>query len=616
MQRFGFLALGALVVIGIWVLSIHELERPLSAADWTSFRYGMKFDRPQIYVTGPKEPNSPIGRKPSLDPSPYRNVEGYYGAVSCDVEECSDMGVDILRKGGSAVDAAITVALCLGSVNAFSSGIGGGGFMTVRHPNGTALAYDFREIAPAKAHKHMFDQDPILAQVGGLAVAVPGELAGLEQAFGHFTSGKLSWKDLFDPVVDMNRRGFNVSIVLAYAIAMAQETFIHYPDEWEEYYLKDDKDGRLLVGAGDILTRPKYADTLEMIGRNGSSAIFYDPEGPIAPSIAAAAQARGGVLEASDFASYQSRVSVPLRTEFMGREVLVPGNPSSGPALLFALNVLDGFDSSEVSEGHDYDPLETHRLVETMKFMAAQRSRLGDVSDNQVHINRMLSHEWAEEIRKNISDSTTHDWTYYDPFYETPETHGTTHFSVIDKDNMAVSMTTTVNLLFGAQVADPRTGIVLNSEMDDFSVTNTSNWFGLAPSVYNYVEPGKRPLSSTCPAVVTDLETGIPEMIIGAAGGSHITTAVLQAIVRVLRYRLPLLETIAYPRMHHQLLPHKIFFESLVSDEIQEALRQKGHTIEHEEVKTAMNGIVQDPLTGKIQAVSDFWRKGGQAAAY
>ncbi|KAA8917160.1 hypothetical protein TRICI_000684 [Trichomonascus ciferrii] len=555
------------------------------------------------------DPHLPF-RGPSLNPSEDELISVNNGAVASDVPVCSDMGADILRRGGNAVDAAITVALCIGSVNAFSSGIGGGGFMLVRDPNGEGKFLNFREMAPQMAHKHMFDDDPMKAQIGGLAAAIPGELAGLEEAYRMYGSGVFTWGELFDPVVRLNRQGFETSIALQYAVLFANDSFLSHPNEWQPYI----KPGNKLVTEGDIIYRHNYARTLEMVANNGSSAIFYDPEGPIAPHIANAAQARGGVLTAEDFTKFEVEVKDPVQGQFMGREVLTTGNPSSGPALIFGLHVMDGFE--EASSLSDFDPLDTHRIVETMKFMGSQRSCLGDNATNEQQINTILSREWADEVRKNISDNTTHPWTYYNPLYEHNNDHGTAHFSVLDKDGMAVSMTTTVNLNFGAQVADPITGVVLNSEMDDFSLPNTSNWFDLSPSIYNYIEPFKRPLSSMVPTVLSNKQTNRPEMVIGAAGGSRITTAVMQAIIRRIRYDVPMLETIAYPRIHHQLLPDVLYLEDMVAKLTREELSDRGHNITIIEPKTAMNGIYQNPHTGVIHAVSDHWRKQGRAAGY
>ncbi|CAN6604159.1 glutathione hydrolase proenzyme [Trichomonascus vanleenenianus] len=544
-----------------------------------------------------------FARNATMSPSLDQLTIAKQAAVACDVPLCSEMGVDMMKNGGNAMDAALTVALCIGSVNSFSSGIGGGGFMTVRASNGTAAAINFREIAPGLAHKNMFKSDETASQVGGLAVAVPGELAGLFEAHSRF--GKVTWQEAFAPVIDLNRRGFKVNLLIEKVLEVVEEEFVDRPEEWGDFLAEDGSRAKRL---GETITRHKYARTLEIIAQNGSAAVFYDPQGPIAPNLAAASQNRGGILRAEDFAHYSALVQDPLIAEFMGREVITTQNPTSGPALVLGLNILnEGFAGQQT-----FGEIETHRLVETMKWMGSARSQLGDIANK--HIDHIVSPEWARTLRRKISDNHTHEWQYYNPSYESVSTHGTSHFSVVDGDGMAVAMTTTVNLLFGSQICDPVTGIVLNSEMDDFSIPNRSNYFGLKPSIYNYIAPYKRPLSSTVPTIVVNQKTNAVEMVIGAAGGSHITTAVLEAIVRRLLYGLPMLETIAYPRVHHQLLPDEVNIEYGAPKHVVDSLVSRNHSVAIGDPSTAMNGIYIG--LDEIHAVSDYWRKGGSAAGY
>jgi gamma-glutamyltranspeptidase/glutathione hydrolase len=247
-----------------------------------------------------------------------------------------------------------------------------------------------------------------------------------------------------------------------------------------------------------------------------------------------------------------------------------------------------------------------------MKWMASGRSRLGDPFDTINNNELITSEEWVEMVQSNIHDNyTLNHWKDYKPAYEPNEPHGTTHFSVVDDQHNAVSMTSTVNLLFGCLVHDVETDIVLNNEMDDFSIPGRSNAFGVSPSVHNFIKPGKRPLSSTVPTIVVN-ELGKPDLVIGAAGGSRITTAVFQAIVRIYSYGFPLLETLSYPRLHHQLLPNVIEHEIMVGHDILGSLQEKGHETLEQAPKTAMNAIRR--WQGEWHAVSDYWRKRGEAA--
>ncbi|KAF5094268.1 hypothetical protein DV451_005050 [Geotrichum candidum] len=500
-------------------------------------------------------------------------VTAKHGAVACDVPACSTLGTEILKRGGSAVDASITTALCIGSINSFSSGIGGGGFMIVK-PAGdeNATAFNFREKAGRYAHKDMYKSNPLLSKFGGLAVAVPGIIAAVSD------HEHREMREMFD-------------------------------------WLFDEQDLPLTPGARAF--RPNLAHTLDLIARNGSAAVFYDPEGPIAPNLVRTVKSTGGILTLEDFADYDVEVGPAITALFRGREVATAPNPASGPILINGLNVLGGFEKP-MQAPSDFEGVATQRLVETMKWMGAGRSQLGDPVDidNSALIKEILDPKWADMIRTNISDDNTHPWQFYSPAYEGKDPHGTAHFSVLDADGMAVSMTTTVNLLFGSLVVDPVTGIVLNNEMDDFSTPGTRNAFDLEPSIYNYIAPFKRPLSSCVPTVITDLTTQWPEFVIGAAGGSKILTSVFQAIVRKLEYGMPLLDVVRAPRIHHQLLPDVAYLEMLAPETVRNELEKRGHTVKSIAPASTMNGIYINPVSGIIHAVSDYWRKRGQADGY
>lgn len=545
-------------------------------------------------------------------------VTAKHGAVACDVPACSTLGTEILKRGGSAVDASITTALCIGSINSFSSGIGGGGFMIVK-PAGdeNATAFNFREKAGRYAHKDMYKSNPLLSKFGGLAVAVPGEIAGLYEAYTRFSSGRLSWAELVEPVARLNREGFAVEEPLAMAAGIIAAVSDNEHREMREMFdwLFDEQDLPLTPGARAF--RPNLAHTLDLIARNGSAAVFYDPEGPIAPNLVRAVKSTGGILTLEDFADYDVEVGPAITALFRGREVATAPNPASGPILINGLNVLGGFEKP-MQAPSDFEGVATQRLVETMKWMGAGRSQLGDPVDidNSALIKEILDPKWADMIRTNISDDNTHPWQFYSPAYEGKDPHGTAHFSVLDADGMAVSMTTTVNLLFGSLVVDPVTGIVLNNEMDDFSTPGTRNAFDLEPSIYNYIAPFKRPLSSCVPTVITDLTTQWPEFVIGAAGGSKILTSVFQAIVRKLEYGMPLLDVVRAPRIHHQLLPDVAYLEMLAPETVRNELEKRGHTVKSIAPASTMNGIYINPVSGIIHAVSDYWRKRGQADGY
>ncbi|KAI8373067.1 gamma-glutamyltransferase [Radiomyces spectabilis] len=436
-------------------------------------------------------------------------VEGTQGAVAVEAQECSDVGVDILKQGGNAVDAAIASALCIGVINSFATG----GFMLIRAPNGTFEFIDFRETAPAASHKDMFVDDPSLAKYGGMSVGVPGEIRGFELA--HQRHGKLPWETLFQPAIRMAREGFRTT---RYLNEKLQSSLPWIEDEWEWAEIFAPKGS--IAEIDDIIKRPNLAQTLETIAKQGADA-FY--EGPIAQAIVNATRQAGGILTEDDMRNYKALIREPVSTFYHGRKVITGPAPTSGPVLLSMLNVIERYNLA--SKGPT--PVNLHRIIETMKFGAAFRTELGDPqwTHNQDRLDEIISKDWAARVRTNLTDDTTHDPLYYQPKYDHLESPGTMHLSVVDRDDGAVALTSTVNLLFGSRVMDPVTGVVLNDEMDDFSIPSVPNAFGLYPSYHNYAAPGKRPLSSTTPTII-ELDNRF-EMALGGSGGSQIVTASL-----------------------------------------------------------------------------------------
>ncbi|WEJ94477.1 hypothetical protein PSN45_001961 [Yamadazyma tenuis] len=538
--------------------------------------------------------------------------------VSSDVDLCSTMGKEILLRGGNAADASVTVALCVGSINSGSSGIGGGGFI-VSSSNSTkkVLSIDAREMAPGMAYSSMFEKNPVLSVVGGLSNGIPGELKGLDVLFHTHGSGNLTWAEVIEPVIRLNRDGFECTLSLEVTIqALHDRYFTKIPDlakSWDFIYNEDGS----LKKVGQLVQRQNLARTLELVAQNGSSAIFYDPNGPIVPHLIEANNKWGGLFTSKDFALYETKVEDALSYKFGDLEVYTTSGISSGIVLIAGLNLY-----SKLQKATDASYLQIHKFIETMKWMASARTRLGDTRTSEEYqeiVSNYTSDSWSEDIRDNkYFDTQTFHWSHYDPLFQTSESHGTTHFSVLDDQDNGVGMTSTVNLLFGSIVYDPITGVILNNEMDDFSTKSYNNSFQLQPSKFNTVQPYNRPLSSAAPTII--MENGIPIFLVGAAGGSRITTAVLQAIMRVFNFNSDLLSAIANPRLHHQLLPNYVLLENitLTSEElgygVLEQLEGLGHTFQETGVETTMNAIhrVRDTIHG----VADFWRKFGEADGY
>lgn len=593
-----------------------------------------EFDYSMFYKISRDPVGDPIGQ-PTLNPSKEQLKIGAEAMVSSDVPLCSTMGKEILQRGGNAADAAVTVALCIGSVNLHSSGIGGGGYIVSSlKETQEVISIDAREMAPRKAFKEMYHKSLVLSKIGGLAIAVPGELKGLYELFSRHGSGKLSWSQLIDPVIDLNNNGFKCSEILDRAIKFQMGSVFPYvptlSQDWDYVFKYVDGEKRY-VDEGDIITRPALARTLSMIAQNGSSDIFYDPSGPIVKSLIETSNRFGGIITEKDFAAYDVKVEDALTLNFTVHNetyrVYTSGGVSSGLALLSGLNLY------EKIAGDTSSVLETHKLVECMKWMASARSNFGDFTLHASNVTfrdhlleKYTSDKWADHIVASgaYSDKQTFPWNHYHPKYELTEPHGTSHFSIVDSDDNSVAMTTTVNLVFGSMVYDNHTGVVLNNEMDDFSIPGAPNAFNLTPSVYNYIEPFKRPLSSTSPTIIMAPSNGTskPDLIIGAAGGSRITTATFQAIVRILHQKLPLLDAISYPRLHHQLIPQYVMVENLTVFEMQHNITERMHALGHDFFSsgplTAMNGIkrIVSSDGSKWQGVSDYWRKRGRADGY
>ncbi|KAK6517845.1 hypothetical protein TWF506_005021 [Arthrobotrys conoides] len=529
------------------------------------------------------------------------------GAVASDVQVCSTIGVDILKlKNGTAVDAAIATALCIGVVNMYASGIGGGGFMVIRHQNGSSKTVNFRERAPGAAWKDMYNSDPMLAQRGGLAVGVPGEIDGYWKAWKMY--GRVQWKDLFEPSIRLCEEGVKVPWFLRHVMD-AEAEWLKTVDRREWGFLFKDGTDELLK-EGEVMYRPALGKTLRTIAEKGMDG-FY--KGAVAKSLVKFVKRKGGILTLEDLETYEADIEETAKAWAFGREILTCKAPCSGPVLIEGLNIAEGLDMS-----NDRSGLVTHRIIETMKWLSAGRTELGDPFDSDVsnvgRVAEIQSKQFAAMVRRNISDTRTYGWKHYNPSYEFKEDHGTSHMSALDSDGMAVALTTTVNLYFGARICDPETGIVLNDEMDDFSIPGTDNAFLLQPSIYNFVKPYKRPLSSMAPTIT--VYNGYPSLIIGGSGGSRIVTGVFLSFIKIYQWGYSLLDTIHTPRVHHQLMPEVAFVEKGIREDVIQGLEDRGHKIERlDSIGSVIQAIHKLP-DGEIHAVSDFWRKGGRAAGY
>ncbi|KAL0941940.1 gamma-glutamyltranspeptidase [Colletotrichum truncatum] len=494
------------------------------------------------------------------------------GAVASETDICSKIGTDLLKKGGNAADAMVGTVLCVGTVGMYHSGIGGGGFMIVRSSNGTYEYIDFRESAPAAAFEDMYKNNTAASMYGGLASGVPGELRGME--YLHNKYGRLPWADVVLPSVKVARHGFRVNEDLVkYMNAVTPNgNFLTDDPSWAIDFAPNG----YRVKLNETMTRRRYADTLETIAKKGVDA-FYT--GAIANATIAALQRSNGTMTLEDLKNYTIAIREPSQINYRGYKLTACNAPAGGGVALSALNIVNGY------EGFG-DPaqrnLTVHRLDEAIRFAYGQRTKLGDplfVDGLPEYTKQMVSAEAGEEIRSKISDFRTQNVSWYDPEgLESLETPGTSHVATADATGLAISLTTTVNLLFGSQVMVPETGVVMNNEMNDFSIPGSSNAFGYIPSPANYIRPGKRPLSSISPVIVEHPD-GKLYFVIGAAGGSRIITSTIQNLHNVLDRNLTAAEALAEPRFHDQLSPNVINIEYAYDNSTVSFLQSLGHNV-------------------------------------
>ncbi|XP_068679087.1 glutathione hydrolase 1 proenzyme-like [Montipora foliosa] len=552
-----------------------------------------------------KEP-TPLPTAASTGDGPYTNA-----VVAADAGLCSELGRDILKKKGSAVDSAIATLFCVGVINMHSAGIGGGGFMTVYHKSSNKVeVFDYREVAPLRADKNMYVNGSLNSKYGASAVAVPGEVNGYRTVWKKY--GRLPWKDLVQPAINLAKEGFQ----FGYAAHNAGErSLARIKNDTGLRELLIDNNGKLKK-LGTILKMPKLARTLEIIRDDPDS--FYN--GSLAEDIVKDIQDGGGIILLEDLKNYKTEVRTPLSGRIgNGFTWYTDPPPSSGAVLSLILNILKGYNFTEENRKDLNSTILTfHRIVEAFKFGFAYRALLGDEDFWDVHevVKKMTSEEFGESLRHKIYDNRTFaNFTYYGDFYSRPNDQGTAHLSIISPDGDAVAATSTINLLFGSKYRSTRTGIIYNDEMDDFSTPGKRNAFGIEPSQSNFIEPGKRPMSSMSPTIFVD-STGVPRLAVGASGGSRIITGISLVIMNYLWFNRNLTQAVVDPRLHHQLIPNEISINKNypIPFNIQAGLIELGHKIVNTTSFTAVQAVATS-TDGKLYGKADP-RKGSYAAGF
>ncbi|CAO2204626.1 unnamed protein product [Urochloa humidicola] len=560
-------------------------------------------------------------------------VESTAGAAAADDARCSEVGAAALRAGGHAVDAAVAAALCLGVVHPMSSGLGGGAFLVVRDAaSGDAVAFDARETAPAAATPDMYAADPSKKYKGALAMGVPGELAGLHAAWSRY--GRLPWRDLVAPAIRLARDGYEVVAYLALALKQSEADVLADPGLRAVFA----PSGARVLAAGETCRNPALANTLERVAEEGPAALYGGGAGggggAVGEALARDVAAAGGVVTVDDLKGYKVEASQAMRADALGFTFLGMPPPSSGTVgVAMVLNVLGGYKSLEFLKGF----LGVHRVIEAIKHMLAIRMGLGDPAFVNVasDVNEMLSPAFADKIRHRIADNTTFPPGYYLPKWRQLDDHGTSHLCVVDGERNAVAVTTTVNYYFGGKVLSPSTGIVLNNEMDDFSVPVPDKKLSppgqLPPAPANFIAPGKRPLSSMTPLII--LKDGQLAGVVGGSGGTNIIATVLQVFLNHFVVGMGPLAAVQHPRVYHKLIPNVVTYEDetvasgeviALSEEAKAFLEGRGHRLKRTDSGAVCQFIVQDlaeapasggagVFRGRLTAVSDPRKDGSPA---
>lgn len=504
-------------------------------------------------------------------------VKAEHGMVVTAQHLASDIGVEVLKKGGNAIDAAVAVGYALAVVYPTAGNIGGGGFMTIRFKDGKTTFLDFRERAPLAATKTMYLDDKGdlvegLSTEGYLAVGVPGPVMGFEFALSRYGTKPL--KELIDPAIELAREGF-----------VLQHGDIEFFDGETERLARDPAAAAIFLkpdgkpfAAGDRLVQTDLAASLSSIAEKGTDA-FY--KGAIADAIVKASADKGGILAKEDFERYQVRELEPVKCNYRGYDIVSSPPPSSGGLIICEiLNILEGYPLSYLG----YGSAETvHAMIEAMRHAYVDRNTaLGDPAFVENPVAKLVDKSYAKEIRAKIDPFKAGVSQELMPagFTESKET---THYSIIDDEGNAVAVTYTLNGSFGAGVVAPGTGILLNNEMDDFTAKpGTPNLYGLVQGEANAIEAGKTPLSSMSPTIIS--RDGKPFMVIGSPGGARIITITLEAIINVIDHGMNIQEAVDAPRVHHQWLPDKVFMEPYaLSPDTRKLLSAMGHDVQVDE---------------------------------
>jgi gamma-glutamyltranspeptidase / glutathione hydrolase len=530
----------------------------------------------------------------------------------------TNVGVDVLKRGGNAVDAAVAVGYALAVVYPAAGNLGGGGFMTIQLVDGRKTFLDFREVAPKSATANMYlDKDGNVingvSTKGHLAVGVPGTVSGMEYAREKY--GTRTRAELIGPAIQFAEEGFALEQGDVDLLRTATKDFQEDPASGAIFLNKGQP-----FQVGDRLVQGELAETLREISRKGTDG-FY--KGWVANAIVASSQAGKGLITQDDLEGYKTRELAPVECDYRGYHVVSAPPPSSGGVIICEiLNILEGYPLKELGY---HSAQAVHYQIEAMRHAYVDRnSYLGDPDFVKNPLDRLLDKNYAAKIRAAIDPSKAGVSKDIKPGVEPHEGSNTTHYSIADKYGNAVSVTYTLNDWFGAKVTAARTGVILNDEMDDFTAkVGVPNLYGLVQGKANAIAPGKRPLSSMSPTIVT--RDGKPVIVVGTPGGSRIITAVLQTVINAIDYDMDAQEAVDMPRFHQQWLPDLTNLEDYaLSPDTRKILEGMGHKFGPPQPANHLAVIIvgAPSLTGKpvgdnrYYGANDPRRNTGLAAGY
>jgi gamma-glutamyltranspeptidase/glutathione hydrolase len=546
-------------------------------------------------------PSAQEGRRGFYTPpaaGTFHPVFAEYGMVVAQEKLAAQIGAEILRQGGNAVDAAVATGFALAVTYPRAGNIGGGGFMVIHSADRKEdIAIDYRETAPAATSRDIFlgaDGKPDIAKSrdSALGIGVPGTVAGLAVALEKYGSGNFSLAELLKPAVALAAGGFVITDDGADTLPDWHKRLAKWPSSAKIFSRAD----RSSLREGDTLVQTDLAATLSAISGQGPRG-FY--QGPVAEKLVQAIRDAGGIMTPDDLKSYQPVIRAPVRGSYRGYDIVSMPQPSSGGVVLLeTLNILEGFAMHDMAQG---SAPSLHVMIEAMKRAYADRARyLGDPAFVNAPIAALVAKDYAAKQRLSIDINRATPWT--DALSALPPREGsnTTHFSVVDSRGNAVSNTYTLNFSYGLGLVAEGTGVLLNNELDDFTAApGASNAYGLVGFEANLPGPGKRPLSSMAPTIV--LKDGKPVLVTGSPGGSRIISTVLQVIVNVLDYKMDIAAAVAAPRLHHQWLPDEVRIERGFAPDSIAALKAMGHVVVEPLGQTSANSIALTP-TGVMGA--------------